>query len=94
MKSMEIKILEDEKNRLKFEIEGEGHTFSNPVSKELWKDSHVKTSGYHIKHSLISNPVFLIETDGSENPKNALKKASDRLEKQMSEIGTKFKSLK
>jgi len=90
---MEIKILEDEKNRIKFEIEGEGHTFSNSLSKELWKDSHVKTSGYHIKHSLVSNPIFLVETDG-ENPKSALKKATARLEKQMSELGTKFKSLK
>ena len=90
---MEIKILEDEKNRIKFEIEGEGHTFSNPMSKELWKDNHVKTSGYYIKHSLVNNPIFLIETDG-ETPKNALKKASARLEKQMSELGTKFKALK
>ena len=32
---MEIKILEDEKNRIKFEIEGESHTLSNPLSKEL-----------------------------------------------------------
>ncbi len=90
---MEIKILEDEKNRIKFEIEGEGHTFSNPMSKELWKDNHVKTSGYHIKHSLVSNPIFLIETEG-ETPKSALKKAAAKLEKQIEEIGTKYKALK
>lgn len=91
---MEIKILEDSKDRVKFEIEGEGHTLSNALSKELWKDNHVKVSGYHIKHSLVSSPVFIVETDGSETPRNALKKASARLEKQMSEILTKFKSLK
>ena len=91
---MEIKILEDEKDRIKFEIEGEGHTFSNPLSKELWKDSHVKTSGYNIKHSLVSNPVFLVETDGKEPVKSALKKAVERLDKQMNELLTKFKSAK
>lgn len=91
---MEVKILGEDKSRIKFEIEGENHTFSNPLSKELWKDNHVKAAGYHIKHSLVSNPIFIVETDGSENPKNALKKAVARLEKQMGDLGAKFKSLK
>ena len=84
----------DEKSKIKFEINGEGHTFSNPLSKELWKDNHIKTSGYHIKHSLVSNPIFVVETDGNEKPKASLKKAVGRLEKQMSEFLSKFKSLK
>lgn len=91
---MELEIIEDKKDKMKFEIKGEGHTFANPLSKELWKDSHVKTSGYSIKHSLISNPIFVVETDGSEKVKDALKKAANRLEKQMTEISTKIKSLK
>lgn len=91
---MEIKILEEDKSRIKFEIDGEGHTFSNPLSKELWKDNHIKVAGYHIKHSLIRSPIFIVETDGSENAKNALKKAAARLEKQMGELGSKFKSMK
>ena len=91
---MEVKILEDEKSRIKFEIAGEGHTFANPLSKELWKDSHVKISGYHIKHSLISSPIFVVETDGNEAVKIAVKKAAERLEKSMTEIGSKFKALK
>jgi DNA-directed RNA polymerase subunit L len=90
---MELKIIDETKDKMKFEILGEGHTFSNPLSKELWKDNHVKTSGYHIKHSLVSNPIFVIETDG-EKPKVSLKKAATRLEKQMSEFLSKFKSLK
>ena len=90
---MEFNIIEESKEKMKFEVNGEGHTFANPLSKELWKDEHVKTSGYDIKHSLVSNPVFLVETDGKEPVKSALKKAVDRLEKQMSEILTKFKKL-
>ena len=91
---MELDIIEEDKDKIKFEIKGEGHTFSNPLSKELWKDSHVKTSGYHIKHSLVSNPVFVVETDGNEKPKVSLKKAASRLEKEMSDFLKKFKSLK
>jgi DNA-directed RNA polymerase subunit L len=91
---MELNIVEEDKSRIKFEISGEGHTFSNPLSKELWKDSHVKTSGYHIRHSLVSSPIFVVETDGSEKPKAALKKAVGRLDKQMKELVSKFKSLK
>ncbi|MAG52996.1 MAG: DNA-directed RNA polymerase subunit L [Nanoarchaeota archaeon] len=90
---MELKIIEETKEKIKFELSGEGHTFSNPLSKELWKDSHVKTSGYHIKHSLVSNPIFVVETDG-EKPKASLKKAAGRLEKTMGEFLTKFKQLK
>jgi DNA-directed RNA polymerase subunit L len=91
---MEFKILEENKEKIKFEIGGEGHTFANPLSKELWKDGNVKTSGYHIKHSLVSNPIFVVETSGKEKPKVSLKKAATRLEKQMSDFLTKFKSLK
>ena len=91
---MELNIIEEDKGRIKFEITGEGHTFSNPLSKELWNDSHIKTSGYHIKHSLVSNPIFVVETDGNEKPKASLKKAASRLDKQMSELLSKFKSLK
>ena len=91
---MELNIKEDTKEKIKFEIIGEGHTFSNPLSKELWNDNHVRISGYSIKHSLISNPVFIVETDGNEKPRDALKKAAARLEKKMSEMLSKFKSLK
>ena len=91
---MDLDIIKEDKEKIKFEIKGEGHTFSNPLSKELWKDSHVKTSGYSIKHSLINNPVFVVETDGNEKARDALKKAITRLEKQTNEFLDKFKSLK
>lgn len=73
---------------------GEGHTFCNPLSKELWNDNHVKVSGYHIKHSLISNPVMIVETDGSESARNAMEKGALRLKKKMDEFKSKFKKIK
>ena len=69
---MEINIVEDKKNKIVFEIDNLGHTFCNALKKELWNDSHVKVATYSIKHPLVSKPKIVVETDGSESPKNAL----------------------
>ena len=84
---MEINVLEDKKNRIVFEIDGIGHTFLNILGKELWNDSHVKVATYNIKHPQVSNPKFILETDGDESPKAALTSAVNRLKK----ISDKFK---
>lgn len=89
---MELEILSEEKDKLKLEIKGEGHTLCNPLVKELWKDEHVKVAGYRVKHALISNPILIIETDGKEGAKNSLKKAVLRLEKRMDDFKSKFKT--
>lgn len=91
---MEVKILEEKKDRVKVEIGGEGHSFCNALRKELWNDKHVKVAGYTIEHSLEGKPVITIETDGEESPKTALKKAAERLEKNASEFKKKFKSIR
>ena len=79
---MELNVLEDKKGRLVFEINGMGHTFLNLLKAELWNDSHVKVATYAIKHSEVSNPKFILETDGDESPKSALTSAVTRLKKQ------------
>ncbi len=84
---MEIKIIEDKKNKLVFESEGLGHTFCNVLKKELWNDSHVKVATYSIRHPLVSKPKMIVETDGSSTPKNALLAAVQRLKK----VSEKFK---
>ncbi len=91
---MELNFLIDEKDKLKVEVKGEGHTLCNPLNNELWQDSHIKIAGYNIEHALVSNPVIIVETDGKETAKNALKKAVLRLEKKMDEFKSKFKQLK
>jgi DNA-directed RNA polymerase subunit L len=90
---MEIKILEESKERLKIEIVGEGNTIANPLVKELWNDEHIKAAGYRIEHSLVSNPILIVETDGV-SAKEALKKAGSRLDKRMNELKQKFKQAK
>ena len=85
---MEIKVLEEKKNRLVLEIKGEGHAFCNALKKELWNDSHVKVAAYKIKHPLVGVPTMVVETDGKETPKKALTEAAKRLSK----LTDKFKS--
>jgi len=87
---MEIKVLEEKKSKLIFEVEGMGHTFLNILKNELWNDNHVKVATFNIRHPIISKPKFILETDGG-SPKSALigavgrlKKYSDKFKKEVS----------
>lgn len=77
---MEIKILEEKKGRLVFEVKGETHTICRALQKELWNDSHVKAAGYHIDHPLVGVPKFVLETDGAD-PRKTVSAAIKRLQK-------------
>jgi len=87
---MEIKILEEKKNKIIFELKGETHTFSNVLRKELWNDKHVKAAGYNVTHPLIGVPKFIVETDGGESPKKALVEAAKRLDNTTEKFKTAF----
>lgn len=91
---MEIKILEETKDKISIEIVGETHTLCNAIRNELWKDSHVKIAGYRVDHPLIANPILVVETDGKESPKIALKNAIDSMGKWTEQLQTKIKKLK
>jgi len=88
---MELKTIEDEKNKFVFELEGEAHTFCNAIAKELWEDDHVKISAYTIDHPLVGVPRFIVETDGKETPQKALSEAVKRLKKRAEEFKSGFK---
>jgi len=77
---MEIKIIEDKKKRLVFELIGEDHTFCNVLREELNNDEAVTAAAYNISHPLIGIPKFIVETSDKE-PKKALKDAISRLKK-------------
>lgn len=78
---MEIKILDDKKNKLIIEIKGADHTLCNVLKSELWNDKHVKIATYSIRHPQISIPQMIVETDGELSPKNAIMNAVQRLHK-------------
>ena len=88
---MEIKILEQSKNKLEFELIGEDHTFCNLFKDALNEDSTVKVATYKIEHPLISSPAFLIEAD---NPVKAINGAIKKMNKFCSDLEAGFKKLK
>jgi len=90
---MEVNIVEEKKNRLVFEITGEGHTMSNALRKELLNDEHVKVAAYTIDHPLIEVPRFVLETDGAD-PKKTLSAAAKRVQKDLEKIKAEAKELK
>ncbi len=91
---MEIKILEEDSKKMRFEVTGESHTLCNALREELLNDDHVKIAAYRIKHPLINAPEFLVETDGKEEPKKALTSAAKRLKKLNDEFSEEIKKLK
>lgn len=88
---MEIKVLENTKKKLKFEIVGEDHTLPNLITKTLLEDPSVKHSTYTIEHPLVSNPIIIIVTDGSKTPKQALLDAISKIKSRIGEFREEFK---
>ncbi len=87
---MEMNVLEKSKNKIIFELKGEGHSFCNALKKELWKDKHIVSAGYTIKHPLVGIPRMIVETDGSKSPEDILKDASKALMKKTDEFKKEF----
>jgi len=90
---MELNIIEDKKDRIVFEIKGEGHTLSNMLRKELWNDSHVKIATYQIEHPEVGIPRIILETDGADTRKTILT-AVKKIQKDLDKIKTESKVLK
>jgi len=87
---MEIKVIEDTKNRFKVELVGKTHTLCNLLSKELWNDKDIAVSGYTLEHPN-ANAVLTVETEKGDS-KKALVDAINRIEKINKEFSTKFKN--
>ena len=59
---MNIKVLEEKKNKIIAEVDGVGHGFCNMLVKELWNDKNIKFAGYHIEHPLIGKAKIVVES--------------------------------
>lgn len=84
---MEIKVLQNEKNRLVVEIKDEDATLCNSIRRELSKDEKVKAAAYSQDHPSSDSFKLIVETTGKD-PKDAildaiknLKKDNDKLRK-------------
>jgi len=87
---MELKLITQNKTKLKIGIKGETHTFCNVLRRELFNDDKVAVAGYNLEHSLDSFPVFIVETD-SGSPKASLLKAAERLKKKTKDLREQIK---
>lgn len=77
---MEFIVVEEEKNKLVFELKGETHTFCNLLKSELRKLKSVTLVSYRIDHPLVGIPTFMLETSGTD-PRKALKEALKNVKK-------------
>ncbi|RLI20408.1 DNA-directed RNA polymerase subunit L [Candidatus Bathyarchaeota archaeon] len=83
---MKIKILKKEGNELKFELEGEGHTFCNLLQKTLLEDEDIEIAGYNIPHPLAGNPIIHVRTKGAKSPEKALIEAIEKIKEKRKEF--------
>lgn len=89
---MELEVVQKDENSLKFVLRGEEHTLANLLRRVLKQNEHVLYAAYKVTHPLIDQrePVFVINTDGKESPKEALIKAAQTIKEQVNEFGEKF----
>ncbi|MBN1385466.1 DNA-directed RNA polymerase subunit L [Candidatus Woesearchaeota archaeon] len=90
---MEIKVLENKKTRFVAEISGVGHTFCNALVSELWNDKDVTAAAYSIDHPFVGVPKLVLETK-SKSPKDVLKDASKRIQKNSESFAKTFAKMK
>lgn len=90
--TMEIKVLEQTKNKLVFRVEGEDHTILNLLKEELWNDDKVKVSAYRVDHPLTGVPEMTVEVMQGNDPKKALTEAVKRLTKKLDAYADGFKT--
>lgn len=90
--SMEIEVLENTKNRLRFQIVGETYTLANLIAKKLWDEEDVVVSGCNLEHPQISNIELLIETQ-KKDPKKVLLDVLNKIKKESNEFKVAFKKI-
>ena len=88
---MKVNFLDESKNELTLELEGEGHSFSNALHAMVTTNDAVDFAGYNIAHPLVAQPIFYIRMKGRKKPKTALFKGSRDLMKKLDDLQKAFK---
>lgn len=84
---MKINILEEKKDTLVVEIEGERHTIPNLVRESLWEDDSVTLAAYEKKHPSLGSPKIIVH---AKDPRKALVSAIKRSEAQTKDFLEEF----
>lgn len=78
-----MKVVEEEANRLVFEVTGESHTICNILRKRLMAQDEVTAAAYDITHPLVGQPEFEVN---SPNPRESVKTASETIKNEADEF--------
>jgi len=89
---MKVTILKEESNFLQFEFEGDTHTLSNALRKELWSLDGVEHASYHLSHPQVGKPVFFLKV-GKGKPRKVFLEAVAELKKKNKEMRSLLKKL-
>ncbi|MFC1775065.1 RpoL/Rpb11 RNA polymerase subunit family protein [Nanoarchaeota archaeon] len=77
---MEVKVVENKKNRLVFEAKGDTKVPLEILRSELWDNEHVNAVGVNTEHPLLDKQSFVLETDGTD-PKKVITASAKKLTK-------------
>ena len=81
-----FEIIEDKTLELTFIVHDESHGVCNALRHILMQNPDVEYAVYNIDHPLTGKPEMTIKTKRGKRPRAALKKASEELQKQSSEL--------
>jgi len=84
---MKIDVIENTKNKLKVEIQGESTTLTGVIANQVWKEGGEAAAVR--EHPFLKEPGILVM---GSNPKGKLVNAAKKVEKQCEEFKTKFKA--
>ncbi len=86
---MELKIKNNEKNFLEFNLIGERHTFANLLKSRLLKNSEVDFVSYKLNHPMDNEVEFVLRTKSKE-PKKVLLEACEEVSTDLKEFREKI----
>ena len=90
VEKMQIKILERNRNEMKIEIKGVGHSFCNLLQKALLNEDGIEMTGYDLPHPLVSNPIVYVRTKENLKSETVIQNAVKRIRKQNKDFRRTF----
>jgi DNA-directed RNA polymerase subunit L len=88
---MKVKFLKITDNKLKFEVEGEGHSLLNLLQKTLLEDDRVEMAGYDVPHPLFDRGILYVHTKEQQKPEDVVKEAAKKVHGLNKEFKKSFK---
>lgn len=89
---MDVNVMKHEKNELRIELKGEGHTLCNLLQNVLLQDKSVEVAGYDIPHPLVPSSILYVRMKGDSSPQKALERALEKIREDMQEFADKVES--